>query len=341
MKTIAVCNYYDDLNKNNYMFENLNTSIGDNLLAPWSEFKKVALAASVTVATVDAIDLNTVDAFIFLDMPDNNNKYFKIALKSGKPLFLVIFECKLIRLENYDMKRHNYFKKIFTYDDCLVDNIKYFKINFAFSFPQEVNINLDHKEKLCSMIAGNKKSRHPLELYSKRIEAIRWFEKHHIDDFDLYGIGWDAYRFDGVKIVRALNRIKPLTRLFAEDFPSYRGKVERKLPIMQKYKFSICYENARDLPGYITEKIFDCFFAGCVPIYWGANNIIDHVPAECFIDKRLFVTYDELYKFMKNMPDEQYLNYLESAKNFLKSKAGCKFSTDCFARTLFREIISE
>ena len=48
--------------------------------------------------------------------------------------------------------------------------------------------------------------------------------------------------------------------------------------------FAICYENARDIPGYITEKIFDCFFAGCVPIYWGgAPNVTDHIPANTFI----------------------------------------------------------
>jgi hypothetical protein len=63
---------------------------------------------------------------------------------------------------------------------------------------------------------------------------------------------------------------------------------------LEKYKFSICYENARDTPGYITEKIFDCFFAGCVPIYWGANNITDHIPKECFIDKRDFEDYKVL-----------------------------------------------
>jgi hypothetical protein len=38
-----------------------------------------------------------------------------------------------------------------------------------------------------------KKINHPLELYSKRVEAIKWFEKNHPEDFDFYGIGWDRY----------------------------------------------------------------------------------------------------------------------------------------------------
>ena len=35
---------------------------------------------------------------------------------------------------------------------------------------------------------------------------------------------------------------------------------------------------AREIPGYITEKIFDCFLARSVPVYWGPGNIADHVP---------------------------------------------------------------
>ena len=34
------------------------------------------------------------------------------------------------------------------------------------------------------MISGNKSSKHPLELYSKRLEAVNWFASQHPDDFD-------------------------------------------------------------------------------------------------------------------------------------------------------------
>ena len=64
------------------------------------------------------------------------------------------------------------------------------------------------------------------------------------------------------------------------------GTLTSKNQTMQMYKFSICYENARGLPGYITEKIFDSFLAN-VPIYWGADNISKHIPDECFIDKEI------------------------------------------------------
>lgn len=84
-----------------------------------------------------------------------------------------------------------------------------------------------------------------------------------------------------------------------KEFENAMGTVESKAITLAKYKFCICYENMRDVKGYITEKIFDCFMAGCVPIYWGASNITDYIPADCFIDRRTFTSMEELYVFMK------------------------------------------
>ncbi len=44
-----------------------------------------------------------------------------------------------------------------------------------------------------------------------------------------------------------------------------------KLKYMNLFKFNICPENM-DSPYYCTEKIFDSFRAGCIPIYAGALN---------------------------------------------------------------------
>ncbi|MDE6886408.1 MAG: hypothetical protein K2P17_05175 [Helicobacteraceae bacterium] len=42
---------------------------------------------------------------------------------------------------------------------------------------------------------------------------------------------------------------------------------------LQHYKFNICFENA-SYNGYLTEKLFDAFAAGCIPIYWGDTSLI-------------------------------------------------------------------
>jgi len=63
------------------------------------------------------------------------------------------------------------------------------------------------------------------------------------------------------------------------------------------YTFAICFENMV-LEGWITEKMFDCFYAGCVPVYWGAPDITEFVPIDAFIDMRAFSGFDELRRFL-------------------------------------------
>ena len=50
------------------------------------------------------------------------------------------------------------------------------------------------------------------------------------------------------------------------------GAVENKHLWLQDYKFNICFENS-SYAGYLTEKLFDAYSAGCVPIYWGDTSL--------------------------------------------------------------------
>lgn len=341
---IAFFNIYKELNKNNFLFENNNTDIGDNLLTPMVRLRKYANSKNIEVGTTDVITVDESDAIVFIDVPKSHNKTLQDAIKSNKPLYLLALESPLITPRSYDKANHIFFKKVFTWSDELIKEnpSKYNKINYAYDIPKNINKNLELKNKLCCIISGNKKVNYENELYSERLKAIKWFEKNNPDDFDLYGTGWDE-PITGINryVNYMLRRIKFLRNFFIIDRPSYRGKVERKKPILEKYKFSICYENAKDVEGYITEKIFDCFFAGCVPIYWGANNITEHIPKDCFIDKREFDTYEELYHYIKNMSDEEYMNYLDNIENFLNSEKAYKFSSECFAETLIGTIIDK
>ena len=45
-----------------------------------------------------------------------------------------------------------------------------------------------------------------------------------------------------------------------------------KLEYMQQFRFNICPENV-DAPGYVTEKIFDAYRTGTIPVYCGSGNI--------------------------------------------------------------------
>lgn len=140
--------------------------------------------------------------------------------------------------------------------------------------------------------------------------------------------------FPGFSYVRAL-----FQRFFFQPFPSWRGKIDSKNTTLSKYKFAICYENAKSIPGYITEKIFDCFFAGCIPIYLGPPNIDDFIPSDTYIDKNQFVDYFELYEYLRKLTNEDILRYQENIRIFLQSEQGKRFSSEAFASILLRNII--
>lgn len=304
----------------------------DNCLYGFYMLKKEFEKNGIDLSTQD-INLPSESRFIlYNEMPGIKDVF------ADKNNYLLIFESEVIRPDNWDIKSHKYFNKLFTWNDEFVDNKKYFKINYAHKIPVDLKFGLRGKDKLCTLIAGHKFKSHSLELYTERVNAIRWFEQNHPEDFDLYGIGWDRHYFQGV--LSRLNRFKSLTGLLKPDYPSYKGSIESKRKILQKYKFAICYENARDIPGYITEKIFDCFFAGCIPVYWGAPNVTDHIPADTFIDRRNFKSYKELYTYLKNMPHKEYIGYLNAIKDFVKSDKIYPFSAECFVEAIVNEVMA-
>jgi len=305
----------------------------DNCLYGFYLLKKRFEEKNIDLSTQDINPPLKSQFIIYIEMPKIKD------ILPDKDSYLLMLESKIIHADNWDIKKHRYFNKIFTWDDNLVDGKKYLKINYPHKIPMGLDYDLSRKEKLCTMVASHKFKKDPLELYTERVKAIRWFEQNHPQDFDLYGMGWDKYYFKGA--FSRLNRFEVLTKLLKPKYLSYKGTVETKKVVLQKNKFAICYENARDIPGYITDKIFDCFFAGCVPIYWGAPNVTEHISEDTFIDRRKFRTYEELYSYLKNMPDKEYINYLDAIKDFIKSDKIYPFSAECFVNTLIKEIMKD
>ncbi len=66
-------------------------------------------------------------------------------------------------------------------------------------------VTLRVQERFCALVAANKRSSHRAELYSERRRAIRWFERHHPEQFDLYGVGWNRPLLGGPRRVQALD----------------------------------------------------------------------------------------------------------------------------------------
>ena len=55
--------------------------------------------------------------------------------------------------------------------------------------------------------------------------------------------------------------------------------------------------------------------------------------------RRKFRIYEELYSYLKNMSDEEYLNYLDTINCFIKSYKIYPFSKECFVETIVNEVV--
>lgn len=339
---IGFYSHHPFYNKNG-IFEEKNVTLVDTMKRSFLLLKKKLEVLGHRVATIDTDNLEGFNAVVFIEFPGWQNTYLKKLMALGnKNLYLLAYESPLIKPDNLSVQNHKPFKKIFTWADDLVDNKTYIKINYNDDVPKIIDWNTVQRTTLCALISSNKFTRHPKELYTERINTIRWFEKNRPQDFDLYGQGWSRHYFNGkflgVKLAR-LNRLKFLTTLLAKHYPSWRGQVPDKISVYKKYRFAICYENIEGYPGYITEKIFDCFFGGCVPVYLGAPNIQNHIPPNTFIDKRNFPTYEQLFQHLSTMPEQMYRDYLQNIQAFIASPAMIPFTPEYFADTLIREVV--
>ena len=151
------------------------------------------------------------------------------------------------------------------------------------------------------------------------MEAIVHFS--HKDYFDLYGRGWDNHHFLTKEESEAVKRLKP-------------KQIDNKDLVVSQYQFSLCFENTI-YPGYVTEKIFDCFLSRCIPIYYGAPNIDEYVPVNTFIDMRNFKDFKELAFFLENISENKIDEYLCNINEFLKSDGFLKCTDQYFANELF------
>ena len=259
--------------------------------------------------------------------------------------YLLILETSEVHSANADQNSLSQYRKIFTWNDDLVDGDRFIKINF----PNPISIypvdGFLARNRFCCLISANKTLSviDERDLYIERIKTIRWFERNVPNDFDLYGVDWHIPAWGRANIGKLTRRIFKLTsKLFKmQPFPSYRGRVEHKRDVLTKTRFAICYENVRDLPGYITEKIFDCFFSGCVPVYWGASNITQYIPADCFIDRRQFCDTEAVYFFLKAMTEQEFIGYQQRISAFLQSEAAYPFSAEFFAETITKVIVED
>lgn len=160
------------------------------------------------------------------------------------------------------------------------------------------------------------------QLHDKRLEAVEYFGLLKL--LSLYGPGWQD-----------LSRLPAGWRRRLETIVQkmHPQPCDNKIKTIAGYKFAVCFENV-SYPGYITEKIIDCFVAGVIPIYLGAPDVEDFIPKESFIDMREFASWDQLNLYLNGITEDTACKMISAGREFLNSSRGELYSFNGFAKLI-------
>lgn len=160
------------------------------------------------------------------------------------------------------------------------------------------------------------------QLHDQRLAAISHFGRG--GKLDLYGGGWGSLKNLPLRWQNELS-----TTVFSLS----PAPCIDKLATIASYKFALCFENI-EFPGYVTEKMIDCLVAGVVPIYWGAPDIRDFVPEDCFIDARKFESLDDLESYLEEISETEWQKIVNRGNSFLGGAMGQRYSYKRFAERM-------
>lgn len=142
----------------------------------------------------------------------------------------------------------------------------------------------DQRQNRIVLINANKISFLPGELYSLRRAALLKF-----DSIDLFGQGWNMSLSEKVKhylsnlwIALKSSQRPRLSggKYFFRKINNWKGAPLDKREVGKLYKYALVIENSKE---FITEKLFDALFSGCMPIYVGPNLEEFNIPNNLYV----------------------------------------------------------
>ncbi len=331
---------------------------GENIMAPYLHLRDWFAARGVPVHTADRLLRREVGARKNIVMSFGLRKRYR-ALGRRDDVTLsafFAFESPVVDPKMYrdlpEVQRH--FKRVYSFSDSEslvpVTGERLTLHHFMLPYPTDaIREDLFRRENRKFLVVINHNKVPALawnELYTERMRAIEFFAR--TGDIDLYGRGWDGPSFEmGMPpwipgtaqhtyrwMQKQWQRIRPKPLLVAAR-KVWRGSVASKLDALGNYTFSLVFDNVI-LNGWVTEKIFDCFVAGNIPVFWGAPDVTDYIPASCFVDMRRFGNYEELRKRLKAMSPGEIQEYRASIREYMGSPLFRQFTKEAFTERLGR-----
>ena len=244
-----------------------------NASAPLVSGTEISLTNSFLAAGFEVCNrLRDADALVLIDMDINLIKHAVESAGREFPIILVRNETIVVWPDNYNSKAISLTSKLIEVGRHGDDN------HFNFPWPQDWSQNLEFKEvvtarsEAVALVNGNKLSFINGEMYSLRRECIS-----NLPNLDLYGTGWNYGVLRKILIFAEEFRLTTKSGLIPNLANSrgwlkrptnWKGAPNSKLDTLSQYKYSLVIENSVD---YMTEKLFDAFFARCIPVYVGPS----------------------------------------------------------------------
>jgi hypothetical protein len=156
-----------------------------------------------------------------------------------------------------------------------------------------------------------------LQLHDLRIDLLQVLGSSN--KVDVFGRGWDDL---GNMPHYQAARLASIRSIF-------QGPCDDKHEVLSRYKFTIAFENTA-YPGHVTEKVIDAMVSASVPVYLGAPNIDEQLPAGAFVDARKFSSPEGIVTYLEQMTEAKASSIIDAGQKFLQSSQGQRHTYEGF-----------
>jgi len=289
------------------------------------------------------------DLGVFFDCPKLDDPDLRRCQSLKIPILLVVSENMHLQPHPTYAEIKALADRVLTYWETEVDHQKVFWLPYGLDFEAGRNFRkslpMGNRPYLLGMINSWKKSEMPGDLYGRRnrlaIQAGILLQERMF----LAGSGWDSHLVYAGKVQRSLaKRFPGLARmLWRWPNPAYHGRLplgDRKLTALAQCEFALVPENCSSLPGYITEKIFNALFAGCIPVYQGHPDSNRWLPPQMFVPMDHFASGAALVNFLQHMTPDKKAEFRQAGKKFLESPPAIRFDARTWVASIEEQILA-
>lgn len=166
--------------------------------------------------------------------------------------------------------------------------------------------------------------------YQCRRSFARAVQRLQIQDFDIYGQGWQPLRSGW------FHRFSP-----EQPWSHWLGPLRAdKLMTLCHYRFTFCCENHEGYEGYFPEQILYALAAGTVLLCLGDRKLKRWIPSDCAVFRSDYPSVQALFEDLLSWDEARWWSCRQAGQAFLHSERIKRFLPHTFAEEVLEGLIS-